>query len=297
MTTPESQQPRYAGGLIPVDDAVLHLIDLALTEDRGTGDWTSRWTAGARTRAHATIRAKADGVIAGVSIVHAVFLRLDPRVEFEVLVSDGETAAAGGAVCVLRGPARAVLTGERTALNFLQRLSGIATLTKRFVEAVAGTSARILDTRKTTPGWRLLEKGAVRAGGGHNHRSGLYDAVLIKENHVEVAGGLAEAVNRVKDQNARGLPVIVEVRDLDEARQALELGVDRLLLDNMPPAVLRQVVKLAGPNGTRPELEASGHVTLETVRAVAESGVDFISVGALTHSAPALDLSLRIGKP
>jgi nicotinate-nucleotide pyrophosphorylase (carboxylating) len=297
VSKPWPQQPREAGGLIPVDDAVLHLIDLALGEDRGAGDWTSRWIAGARVRAHATISAKARGIIAGVSVAHAVFLRLDPRVELDVLISDGELAAPGDTVCTVRGPARAVLTGERTALNFLQRLSGVATLTRRFVDAVDGTGARILDTRKTTPGWRVLEKAAVRAGGGHNHRAGLFDAVLIKENHVAIAGGLTSAVARVRDQNTRGLPVIVEVRDIDEVREALDLGVDRLLLDNMEPALMNDVVRLVARREPRPELEASGNVSLDTVRAIAETGVDFISVGALTHSAPALDLSLRIGKP
>jgi nicotinate-nucleotide pyrophosphorylase (carboxylating) len=296
VSSTRAQEPRDAGGSIPVDDAVLHLIDLALSEDRGAGDWTTRWTVGARTRAAATIRAKAAGVVAGLGITHAVFLRLDPRVEVDLLISDGAAAEAGDAVCVIRGPARAILTGERTALNFLQRLSGIATLTRRFVDAVAGTGVRILDTRKTTPGWRALEKAAVRAGGGYNHRAGLFDAVLLKENHIAVAGSLAHAVAKVRDQNTRGLPVIVEVRDLDEVREALRLGVDRLLLDNMPPPLMRDVVELAARREPRPELEASGNITLESVRAAAESGVDFISVGALTHSAPSLDLSLRIGE-
>jgi nicotinate-nucleotide pyrophosphorylase (carboxylating) len=293
---PETQETRYAGGMIPVDDAVLHLIDLALAEDRGPGDWTSRWTVGARTRAHATIRARAAGVIAGVSIAHAVFLRLDPRVDFEVLVGDGDRAAPGDAISTVRGPARAVLTGERTALNFLQRLSGIATETRRFVDAVARTGVRILDTRNTTPGWRALEQAAVRTGGGTNHRTGLYDAVLIQENHVAVAGSLEMAISRVKDQNSRGLPIIVEVRDEDEARRALSLGVDRLLLDNMQPAQLRKAVRLAANCEPRPELEASGNITFENVRAIAETGVDFVSIGSLTNSAPALDLSLSIGR-
>jgi nicotinate-nucleotide pyrophosphorylase (carboxylating) len=286
--------PRYTGGIVPIDDSVLHLIDLALQEDRGSGDWTSRWIVGARARAEASIIAKSDGVIAGVAVAHAVFLRLDPRLECDTLLGDGAAVHAGDEVCTLRGPARAVLTGERTALNFLQRLSGVATLTRRFVDAVEGTGVRILDTRKTTPGWRTLEKAAVRAGGGTNHRAGLYDAVLIKENHVAVAGGLNEAVARVRDQNNRDLPVIVEVRTADEVRAALDLGVDRLLLDNMDPAALRDAVRAAARRDPRPELEASGNVTLANVRDVAETGVDFISIGALTHSAPALDLSLRI---
>jgi len=297
VTEPESWQPRNTGGVVQVDDAALHLIDLALEEDRGAGDWTSRWIIPARNRVQAHIRAKSEGVVAGVMLAEAVMLRLDPRIEFEVVTADGGTVEPGTVLCVLRGPGRAVLTGERTALNFLQRLSGIATLTRRFVEAVAGTGVSILDTRKTTPGWRTLEKAAVRAGGGENHRTGLYDAVLIKENHAEIAGGLQEAIRRVRDQNGRSLPVIVEVRDAAEVAIAAEAGVDRLLLDNMSIQELRATVRSVELMESRPKLEASGNVRLDNVRAVAETGVDFISIGALTHSAPALDLSLLIGRP
>ncbi len=183
------------------------------------------------------------------------------------------------------------------ALNFLQRLSGIATFTRQFVDAVAGTRARILDTRKTTPGWRMLEKAAVRAGGAENHRAGLYDAVLIKENHIAIAGGIAQAAARVHEANTRRLPVIVEVRTLEELEEALAAGVQRVLLDNMDIDIIRQAVRRVRREKPAPAIEASGNMTLDRVRTVARAGVDFISVGALTHSAPALDLSLRVVRP
>jgi nicotinate-nucleotide pyrophosphorylase (carboxylating) len=282
--------------LATVEDEVLHLIDLALAEDRGTGDVTSRWIVPARTRVHAEIIAKADGVIAGVTPARAVFLRLDPRVASEVRADDGTSVAPGDVILTLRGPGRAILTGERVALNFLQRLSGVATTTRRFADAVAGTNARILDTRKTTPGWRTLEKAAVRAGGGENHRHGLYDAVLVKDNHIAIAGGIEEAIRRIRDHNVQGLPVIVEVRTLEELDAVLEHTVDRILLDNMDTASLREAVRRTRCR-TGPALEASGNMSLDRVREVAGTGVDFISVGALTHSAPAMDLSLRIVNP
>ena len=280
-----------------IDDEAIHLIDLAIAEDRGAGDWTTRWTVPARMRVQARIIAKAEGVIAGLAIAQSVFLRLDPRVDFDTAIDDGARVHPGDLVCTIRGPGRAVLTGERVALNFLQRLSGVATLTRKFVDAIEGTGARILDTRKTTPGWRLLEKAAVRAGGGTNHRAGLYDMVMLKENHIAIAGGIAEAVARVRDQNRAGLPIEVEVRDLAELEQALGAGVERILLDNMSLDMMRAAVKRTRRKADRPLLEASGNMSLERVRAVAETGVDLISVGALTHSAPALDLSLQVGIP
>jgi nicotinate-nucleotide pyrophosphorylase (carboxylating) len=200
----------------------------------------------------------------------------------------------GDEVLRVAGRARGILTGERLALNFLQRLSGVATVTRRYVDAVAGTRARILDTRKTTPGMRALEKAAVRAGGGENHRFGLHDMILIKENHVAAAGGITAAVRAVGAANERHLRVEVETRDLDEVREALEAGVDRILFDHMVPELLRQAVSLVTESGQPVETEASGEITLETVGEVARTGVDFISVGAITHSAPALDLSLLI---
>ena len=280
--------------MIRVDDTALKLIDLALAEDRGPGDWTTRWIVSARARGEAEIIAKEPGVIAGLAIASAVFLRLDPRVEFEAGVSDGDRVEKGMLVAAISGPARAILTGERTALNFLQRLSGVATVTRRFVDAIAGTRARILDTRKTTPGWRTLEKGAVRAGGGDNHRIGLFDMVLIKENHAALAGGIAEAIRRIRDANTRGLRLEVEIHDVSQLRTTIAARVDRVLLDNMTVEQIQEAVKLVRKRAAGIEIEASGNMTLERVRAVAEAGVDFISVGALTHSAPALDLSLLL---
>ena len=292
--------PESASSLQPgraIDDAALHLIDLALEEDRGTGDWTTRWTVPARTRAQATIVAKADGVIAGTALAVAVFLRLEPRMDVDVIAGDGDRVRNGEPVIRVRGPARAILTGERVALNFLQRLSGVATLTRRFVDAVDGTGARILDTRKTTPGWRVLEKAAVRAGGGENHRFGLWDMVLIKDNHKAIAGGLEEAVRRVREQNTHRLPITVEVHAVDELDAALAAGVDRLLLDNFSTTELEHMVRRIRAAQNPPAIEASGNMTLARVREVAAAGVDFISVGALTHSAAAFDLSLRFELP
>jgi nicotinate-nucleotide pyrophosphorylase (carboxylating) len=280
--------------LIRLDDAALRLIDLALAEDRGAGDWTTRWIVPARARTEGTIVAKEAGVIAGLALASAVFLRLDPRVEFEAAVSDGDRVEPNQLVASISGPARAVLTGERTALNFLQRLSGVATLTRRFVDAISGTRTRILDTRKTTPAWRALEKAAVRAGGGDNHRAGLFDMVLIKENHAAVAGSVAEAIRRVQDANTKGLRIEVEIHDLADLRAALDARVDRVLLDNMSLEKISEAVRLVRKRAAGIEIEASGNMTLERVRSVAETGVDFISVGAITHSATALDLSLRL---
>jgi nicotinate-nucleotide pyrophosphorylase (carboxylating) len=289
--------PERIPAILAVDDAALHLVGLALDEDRGAGDWTTRWTVPARTRVRADIVAKADGVIAGVALAAAVFLRLDPRVDFDVLVGDGQSVSVGERVVRISGPGRAVLTGERVALNFLQRLSGVATLTRRFVDAVNGTRTRILDTRKTTPGWRALEKAAVRAGGGDNHRAGLYDMVLIKENHAAIAGGLEQAIARVRDQNARGLPVAVEVHSVEDLDIALAAGVERIMLDNMDTRTIADMTRRAKRLRQPPLIEASGNMTLDRVREVAAAGVDFISIGSLTHSAPALDLSLLIQRP
>lgn len=294
MSLPQGESAPRLPSSLAIDDVALQLIDLALEEDRGAGDWTTRWTVPARTRAHASIIAKADGVIAGIALASAVFLRLEPRISLDVIAGDGEHVRRGDPVMRVRGPARSILTGERVALNFLQRLSGIATLTSRFVDAVEGTGAQILDTRKTTPGWRTLEKAAVLAGGGVNHRAGLYDMVLIKENHKAIAGGLAEAVKRVRDQNTRRLPVTVEVHSPDELDAALSAGVERLLFDNFDTATITDMVRRTHQLKVRPLIEASGNMSIERVREVAETGVDFISVGAITHSAPAFDLSLLL---
>ncbi|MEX2413051.1 MAG: carboxylating nicotinate-nucleotide diphosphorylase [Thermoleophilaceae bacterium] len=268
---------------------MVDLIQRALAEDVGGGDLTSRAVVPEGSRARGSVVAKADGVLAGVELAAATFAAVDPALEVEARASDGGSVGAGAELLAVAGDARAILAAERVALNFLGRLSGIATLTARYVAAVAGTGARILDTRKTTPGLRALEKAAVVAGGGTSHRFGLYDAILIKENHVRVAGGVGEAVRRALAAAGEGIPVEVEVESLAELDEALEAGAERVLLDNMAPADLRVAVeRTAG----RAELEASGGIALDGVRAVAETGVDFISVGALTHSAPALDVSL-----
>jgi nicotinate-nucleotide pyrophosphorylase (carboxylating) len=264
------------------------LVVRALAEDLGSGDVTGEATVAARARARAVISQKASGVIYGLDAAALAFELLDPLAVVEPVVAEGDWHEAGTEVLRVEGLARALLAAERTALNFLAHLSGIATFAARCVREVDGTGARILDTRKTTPGLRVLEKAAVAAGGATNHRVGLYDAILIKENHIAAAGGLAAAVAAAR-AHAPGLPLEVEVRDANEIAQALEAGAERLLLDNMSLGELRAAVAQVGG---RASLEASGGVTLETLRAVAATGVQFISMGALTHSAPALDLSL-----
>jgi nicotinate-nucleotide pyrophosphorylase (carboxylating) len=275
-------------------DTLTTLVRLALVEDVGDGDWTTQWTVPPTSKAVAHVVAKENLVVAGTEAFRAVYETLDSSVGVDVRMADGSGAVPGDVAIVVEGTARSVLTGERTALNFLGRLSGIATLTHRFVVAVEGTAARITDTRKTTPGWRALEKAAVRAGGGVNHRFGLHDMVLIKENHVEAAGGLAPAVERVREANTAGLAVEVEVRSLTELDEVLERGVQRVLLDNMSPAELAAAVTRARQGGRPVVVEASGNVDLTTVRAIAETGVDVISVGALTHSAPTADFTLLL---
>jgi nicotinate-nucleotide pyrophosphorylase (carboxylating) len=268
----------------PLDELVLR----ALAEDVGALDVTSTATVPAGTRAVATITQKAAGVVFGLDVAEATFRAADPDVELERLGPQGEWREPPAPVLRATGDARALLSAERTTLNFLQRLSGVATLTARCVRAVDGTGTRILDTRKTTPGLRALEKAAVRAGGGVNHRAGLYDMVLIKENHAALAGGVGAAV-RAARAAFPGLGLEVECRTRAEVDEALDAGAPRILLDNMRPSELRAMAEhVAG----RAELEASGGIVFETLRAHADTGVDFISIGALTHSAPALDLSL-----
>jgi nicotinate-nucleotide pyrophosphorylase (carboxylating) len=271
------------------------LIRAALDEDVGEADWTTLWTVSEHAEANGRIIARVEGVVAGLDVAAEVFRHLDLRATFTPRAQDGDPVRVGAVVATLQGPARALLSGERTALNFLQRLSGVATMTRRFVDAVAGTHAAIVDTRKTTPGWRLLEKAAVRAGGGSNHRFGLHDMVLVKDNHIAVAGGITAALAAVRARNERGLQVEVEVRSVEELDEALAAYPDRILLDNMALPQLQEAVEHARRSAPpRPLLEASGNMTLERVRAVAETGVDLISVGAITHSAPALDLSLLL---
>jgi nicotinate-nucleotide pyrophosphorylase (carboxylating) len=268
------------------------LVRAALEEDVGTGDVTTLATVDADANAVALITQKAPGVIYGLQAVEAVFSQLDPDARFERLVDEGVWREQGGAVLSISGGAQALLTGERTALNFLAHLSGVATLAARAAREVRGTGAKVLDTRKTTPGLRALEKAAVAAGGASNHRAGLYDAILIKENHIAAAGGIAQAIERARELAPELADTLeVEVRDRDEIEQALAAGAPRLLLDNMDESQLRAAVaQVAG----RAELEASGGVTLQALRALADTGIEWISMGALTHSAPALDLSLMM---
>jgi nicotinate-nucleotide pyrophosphorylase (carboxylating) len=268
------------------------LVRAALAEDVGEGDVTTAATVDPDARALARITQKAPGVIYGLDAAEAVFVELDPEVEVVRRVAEGQWREQGGEVLDATGSAAALLTGERTALNFLAHLSGVATSAARAAREVQGTAARVLDTRKTTPGLRALEKAAVAAGGAVNHRSGLYDAILIKENHIAAAGGIAAAVERARASSPElAARLEVEVRNPEEIDEALAAGAPRLLLDNMDPQRLREAVaQVAG----RAELEASGGVDLSTLRAVAETGVEWVSMGALTHSAPALDLSLTL---
>jgi nicotinate-nucleotide pyrophosphorylase (carboxylating) len=264
------------------------VVRAALAEDVGSGDRTTDGLVPADARCRADLLLEEPGVVCGVAAVRAVFQALDPGVRVEVLLADGARVTQVPArVATIEGPARAVLTGERTALNLFGRLCGIATLTARYVDLVNGTGAAILDTRKTTPGLRALEKYAVRCGGGTNHRLGLHDAILVKENHLRIAGGIAPAIAALRN----GQPIEVEAETLVEVAEALEAGADRILLDNMTPEQVRSAVELVGG---RAQLEASGGVSLATVRAYAETGVDFVSVGALTRSARSLDVSLEV---
>lgn len=276
---------------IPDESLVARIVRWTLQEDIDGGDVTSRWTIAAESRVCAQFLVKAEGVVAGLAVAKMVFAQIDSGVLFSELIPDGTPVRRGDIVAKVEGPGRAILSGERTALNFMQRMSGIATLTRRYVEAVSGTRAVILDTRKTAPGIRILDKWAVRLGGGQNHRMGLYDMVLIKDNHIAACGGITAAVQRVQAQNTQHLPVEVEVKDLDELQEALRLDVDRIMLDNMSLEYMRQAVQVT--NGRIP-LEASGNVNLKTVGAIAATSVDYISVGELTHSVKALDISLDI---
>jgi nicotinate-nucleotide pyrophosphorylase (carboxylating) len=273
-------------------DTVDRVVAAALAEDVGAGDVTTNGVVPADVRCRAELLVEEPGVVCGVPLALEVFARLDPAVAGDAALAEGERVERTAVVARLEGPARAILTGERTALNLLARLSGIATLTRRYVDAVEGTGATILDTRKTTPGLRELERYAVRCGGGRNHRAGLYDMILLKENHLRVAGGIRNAVAALAGRN--GTPLEVEAETLAEVREALEAGVDRILLDNMSLTDLAEAVRLAA--GQVP-LEASGGISLDTVRAVAETGVNFISVGALTHSARSLAVSLDVELP
>lgn len=274
-----------------VESRLPEIIRTALEEDIGDGDVTSNATIPPDLEYHGIFRLKADGVMAGQEVVRETFSQVDERIHYMAHGAEGSYVYAGSIVGEARGPARSLLTAERVALNFLQRMSGIATLTRRYVDAVAGTKAQILDTRKTVPGLRLLDKWAVTAAGGTNHRIGLYDMALIKDNHIVAAGGVAPAIERVRAYDDRNRPIEVEVTNLDQLHEALAMNVDQIMLDNMSLEAMQAAVRIV--DGAIP-LEASGNVSLETVRAIAETGVDYISVGKLTHSVAALDISFDL---
>src|SRR5436190_4963511 len=282
----QNQEQRMITAL-PVD--VSTSIKRALQEDIGSGDATTDSIVPPDAVLRGRIVAKQSGVIAGLEVAEAVFHEIQTDVSFKSLVKDGATVSDRTTIAEVRGSARALLTGERAALNFLGRMSGIATLTRQFVDAVSGTHAQILDTRKTVPGLRTLDKLAVKLGGGENHRTGLFDMILIKDNHIDFAGSITRAVERARDA-ATGLEIEVETRTLDDVRETLALGVERILLDNMTLDTMRTAVELTSG---RAKLEASGNVTLDTVVEVARTGVDYISVGALTHSPKVFDVSLE----
>jgi len=271
---------------------IIACIQRALEEDIGPGDATTNSIVPPEAKMSGQIIAKQAGIVAGLDVAQAACSLLDEQIRFVAHVAEGACVENRQVLATVSGPACALLTAERTALDFLGRMSGIATLTRQFVDAVAGTHVIILDTRKTAPGLRAVDKLAVRRGGGQNHRVGLYDMILIKDNHIDFAGSLAEAVHRARAAEA-GLEIEVEARTLDDVQTTLELGVQRILLDNMTPAMMRQAVEL---NAGRAKLEASGNVTLDNVQQIAETGVDYISIGALTHSAKAFDVSFLVTK-
>jgi nicotinate-nucleotide pyrophosphorylase (carboxylating) len=274
-----------------MEHLIRKLVEEALWEDIGPGDVTSEAVISDEVSATADIIAKQDLVVVGVLIAREVFRKLDPWVQFTPLAHDGDRVQSGSIIAQIQGKARALLAGERVALNLMQRLSGIATRTSSFVEALRGSRAEILDTRKTLPGYRALEKYAVRMGGGRNHRFGLYDGILIKDNHIAAAGGIIKAMAEIRKKVQPLLKIEVEVKNLDEVREAMAAGATMILLDNMPLNLMKQAVGIVGG---RVLVEASGNVTLENVKAFGDTGVDFISSGSLTHSAPAVDISMKI---
>lgn len=267
------------------------LIELAFEEDIGIGDITTDATVPPTQKGIGTLLAKSEGIVAGLPVAERVFEKLDPTLTFRTRVKDGDAVAAGTPIAEVQGSAKTILIGERTALNFLQRLSGVATLTAQFVEAVAGYDTKIVDTRKTAAGWRAAQKYAVRVGGARNHRFGLYDGVLIKDNHIVAAGGIGNAVQQARQIVPHTAKIEVEVETVEQVDEALEAGADILLLDNMPPGIMQRVVQEVS---NRAVTEASGGITLDSVKAVAATGIDFISVGALTHSAMPMDISLNL---
>lgn len=279
--------------LIQMKKNINELIRLALEEDLAkAGDVTSQAILGSDVQIQGQVVAKQAGVVVGLDALLAVYKKIDPKVKITLHVQDGEPVKIKQVICDIAGPGTSILSGERIALNFLQHLSGVATLTAQFVAAVAGTSTKILDTRKTTPGWRILEKYAVKMGGGQNHRMGLYDMVMIKDNHIDAAGSITQAVAKVRQHTvAKKLAIVIEARSLAEVHEALAAKVEQILLDNMNLEEMKEAVQIINHQS---KVEASGNMNLARVQEVAETGVDFISVGALTHSAPALDLSMKL---
>jgi nicotinate-nucleotide pyrophosphorylase (carboxylating) len=284
--------------IVPVDfDYIYQAVEQALAEDVGRGDITTRSTVRMNARGRGSFLAKQDLILAGLEVADAVFGAFDVEMQIEASVADGDALKAGKTFARVSGDAHILLTAERTALNFLQRLSGIATLTKKYMDAIEGTGAAIVDTRKTTPGLRMLEKYAVTCGGGRNHRMGLDDGVLIKDNHIALSGGITEAVRRAKEAAGHLHKIEVETATLEQVKEAIRAGADIIMLDNMKPDQVREaaaLVKASAPEERRPLTEASGGITLANVREYAEAGVDLISIGALTHSAPAVDISFKI---
>ena len=275
------------------DELIDDLLTLAFAEDIGDGDHTTLSTIPADEKGRQRLIIKEEGIVAGVEVARKVFEKLDPELKMTVYIEDGAHVKPGDVVFEVEGSVRSLLQAERTMLNIMQRMSGVATMTARYQERLDGLKTKVLDTRKTTPGMRLLEKEAVKIGGGENHRIGLFDMILIKDNHVDFAGGIPQAVAAAKKylaEKGKDLKIEVEVRNTDEINQALEAGVDRIMLDNFTPERTREAVKLI--NG-RTEIESSGGITLDTLRAYGEAGVDYISVGALTHSVKGLDMSFK----
>jgi nicotinate-nucleotide pyrophosphorylase (carboxylating) len=276
------------------------IVRWALEEDIGSGDITSQYTVTEGLRAEAVVLAKQSAVVAGLDVARLVFKTVDKNIQLSPNLTDGNKVNPADVLAVVSGPVRGILTAERTALNFLGRMSGIATLTSKFVEAIGGTGAKVTDTRKTTPGNRILDKYAVRIGGGVNHRFGLYDMVLIKENHLKATGSITEAVRRAREALPRfrrqGIKIEVETKTLNEAKETSSLPVDRIMLDNMGLEQIAEAVKTIRDQNLEVEIEVSGNITLENIRQIAQTGVDFISIGRLTHSAPASDISLLVEK-
>jgi nicotinate-nucleotide pyrophosphorylase (carboxylating) len=282
--------------MLILDPQIKRLVRLALSEDIGKKDLTSDAVIMRGLSGKVVIVAKEQGVLAGLTVAQTVFKTVDTRLAFIMFKKDGQRTRKGEKVVLIEGEVRSILSAERTALNFLQRLSGIATLTSKYVERLKGTKAKVLDTRKTTPGLRVLEKYAVKTGGGHNHRMGLFDMFLIKENHIKAAGSVSEAMNRAIDK-CKGQKIEVEIRNLTELKEALKAEPDWIMLDNMDIQKMKKAVSMIRSFNPAIKIEASGRINLRSAKRVASTGVDFISVGALTHSAPALDLSLKLIEP